>query len=187
MAEVHVGDWGSLGGDCLPLTYKAAGENSVYQGHPAVPFFPSKAGCRDKQIYPGPRWATDSLTHWFSAEDSQYSREVFLALWTHIIQEATKLGNAGNGKIDLKDLGRVMLLGNPLIFFFCMFFHWFQIKAKLPKRYIMYLLKLRNRLHKIICYERKICLFVECKHAPMYPAASCPFPRTPGSWELDPT
>ena len=34
------------------------------------------------------------------------------------MQEVTKLGNAGESKTDLKDLGRIMPLANALIFFF---------------------------------------------------------------------
>ena len=34
------------------------------------------------------------------------------------MQAVTKLGNAGKGKIDLKDLWRIVPLGNALIFLF---------------------------------------------------------------------
>lgn len=71
------------------------------KGPPAVPCSGSLAGPPSQKCPPGPDAAGFS-----SDGNSDYSRKFSLALCTLIIQEVIKLGNAGQGSIYGKDLGR---------------------------------------------------------------------------------
>lgn len=98
---------------CLLPICKAAWELLAQKGIPLFPVPGAWLGVLDKQASPAPMVMQASLQM-----KTEYWRKFRSALWTLVIQEATKLGNAGEGKIVLKDLGRIMPLGNAWIFFF---------------------------------------------------------------------
>ena len=111
MAEMYPGDRGSCGEDSPPSNLQSCLRTPCTEGHPTVPCSWSMAGGLRQTHFP-------SMVGLSSDEISEYSGKFFLALWTLLMQEVTKHGNSEKGKIDLKDLGRIVPLGNAFDFSF---------------------------------------------------------------------
>lgn len=108
MSDKYLGDRGSSRGDLPSSNLQSCLRTPCTEGHPTVPCSWCMTGCPRRTSFPSTHGAAG-----FPADENWTLKKILL-----IIQEVPKLGNAGEGKIVLKDLGRIIPLGKALIFFF---------------------------------------------------------------------
>lgn len=140
-ADLSLGDRGSYREELPSSNLQSGLRTPRIEGHSTVPCSWCVAGYLRQTSFPSTHDAAG-----FSSDENWIPKKILF----HLVQSHNAKSHKAwwcSGKQSwFKGFGENHAIKQCFDFFFFLFFHWFQIKARLTGRYYIYLLKLRNKL-----------------------------------------